>query len=213
MHIQQNDPGELLEVLDVEGRPTGQARPRSAIHLAGDWHLAFHCWIVRDDGRQVILQRRSLKKDTFAGCWDAAAAGHWRFGEGAEEAAREIAEELGIAVPFARLLFRGRERAARTFANGLTDREFHDVYLLEWDAPLATYRPDPSEVMAVAAFRTPDLLGSADPLVPVEAVTVADDGSVTPASLAVPRASLVPYDADRLWRTLGSRGQREFPPR
>jgi isopentenyldiphosphate isomerase len=210
MRIQQNDPGELLEVLDADGQPTGHARPRSAIHLDGDWHLAFHCWIVRDGGRQVVLQRRSLLKDTYAGCWDAAAAGHWRFGESAEDAAREIAEELGIAVPFARLEFRGREQAARTFANGLTDREFHDVYLLAWDAPLATYRPDPAEVSGVAAFLTADMLGGTDPLVAVEAVSVADDGSVTPTSLTVPRASLVPYSAERLLRTLG---QREFPPR
>src|SRR5919204_208434 len=119
MHVQQNDPGELLEILDADGRATGRAQSRAAIHLNGDWHKAFHCWIVRDSGRQVVLQRRSLGKDTYAGCWDAAAAGHWRFGESPEEAAREIDEELGLDVPFSSLVYRGRERAERSFDNGL----------------------------------------------------------------------------------------------
>ncbi len=103
MRVQQNDPGELLEVFDADGQATGRARPRAAIHLDGDWHKAFHCWIVRDAGREIVLQRRALVKDTYPGCWDAAAAGHWRFGESAEEAAREIAEELGLAVDFGKL--------------------------------------------------------------------------------------------------------------
>src|SRR5436190_21555840 len=111
---QQNDPHELLEVFDAAGRPTGRAKARSAMHLDGDWHQAFHCWIVRS-GPELVLQRRALDKDTFAGYWDAAAAGHWRFGEQAAEAAREIEEELGISVPFAELHFAGRERLARRF--------------------------------------------------------------------------------------------------
>src|SRR5438132_12277025 len=97
-HIQQNDPGELLEVLDANGRATGRGLARAAIHIDGEWHKAFHCWILRDHGRQVVLQRRALGKDTYPGRWDAAAAGHWRFGESAEDAAREIEEELGLAV-------------------------------------------------------------------------------------------------------------------
>src|ERR1051325_9039970 len=131
--VQQNDPTELLEVFTPRGQPTGVAKARSAIHLDGDWHLAFHCWILRSGGEQVVLQRRSLRKDTYAGCWDAAAAGHWRFGESAEEAAREIAEELGLSVAFSALAYRGREKAEREFRNGLIDREFHEVYVLDSD--------------------------------------------------------------------------------
>src|SRR5919199_2537734 len=138
----QNDPSELLEVFDPSGRPTGRARSRAAVHLDGDWHLAFHCWILRRSRQEIVLQRRSALKDTFPLCWDAAAAGHWRFGESAEEAAREIAEELGLDVPFSLLRRVGREREERAFASGLIDREFHDVYVLEWDAPLSSYRPD-----------------------------------------------------------------------
>jgi isopentenyldiphosphate isomerase len=203
---QQNDPNELLEVFDRTGRPTGHAKSRATIHLDGDWHQAFHCWILRDAGRQVVLQRRSLLKDTFAGRWDAAAAGHWRFGESAADAAREIGEELGIDVRFDELEHRGRERASGHFPNGLIDREFHQVYVLEDDRPLMAYRPDPAEVSGVAAFRVADVIalaaGVADSVRSDEAVTVKADGSLEASDVTVRRDELVPYSAARLRRML-----------
>jgi isopentenyldiphosphate isomerase len=205
--VQQNDPDELLEVFTASGQPTGNARTRAAIHLDGNWHLAFHCWILRDGGRQVVLQRRSLLKDTFAGLWDAAAAGHWRFGESAAEAAREIAEELGIEVPFEALQYRGRERSARAFANGLTDRELHDVHVLEDGRPLTEYRPDPAEVAGVAAFPAAELVavqeGIAQAVEALEAMSVKRAGLVESTTVRLTREDLVPYSAERLRRTLG----------
>jgi len=205
--VQQNDPTELLEVFDAEGRPTGQAKSRAAIHLAGDWHLAFHCWILRRGGEEVVLQRRSEHKDTFAGCWDAAAAGHWRFGESAAEAAREIAEELGIDVRFDDLVYRGREQSSRSFPNGLTDREFHAVYVLHDDRPLSAYRPYPAEVVGLAAFPLEGLIavaaGDTQSVAASEAVRVATDGMLAAASVELRREQMVPYSAERLRRNLG----------
>jgi isopentenyldiphosphate isomerase len=207
MDLEQNDPTELLEVFDPHGRGTGQAKSRAAIHLAGDWHQAFHCWILRRRGQEGVLQRRSLLKDTYAGCWDAAAAGHWRFGESAPEAAREIAEELGIAVRFEDLVYRGRERSSRRFANGLTDRELHQVYVLYDDRPLLDYRPDPREVSGLAAFASADLVavaaGAASMVEAVEAVAIKPDGSVVLEAVSVTRQDLVPYSATRLRRMIG----------
>jgi isopentenyldiphosphate isomerase len=207
MSVQQNDPTELLEVFDAEGTPTGRGKARAAIHLDGDWHQAFHCWILRHNKREVVLQRRSLQKDTFAGCWDAAAAGHWRFGEGPAEAAREIAEELGLEVSFADLEYRGREAGAREFENGLIDREHHQVYVLESDKPLAEYRPDPAEVIGLAAFVAEDLLalveGRLAELRATESVLVSPDGVLQSAEVTVRQDDLVPYSGARLRRTLG----------
>jgi isopentenyldiphosphate isomerase len=206
-NVQQNDPTELLEVFDASGRPTGRARPRAAIHLAGDWHQAFHCWILRRGGQEVVLQRRSSLKDTYPGYWDAAAAGHWRFGESAAEAAREITEELGLDISFADLAYRGRERASQHFANGLIDREFHQVYVLELDQPLSCYRPDRNEVMAVAAFPSRELVQVAASqqarVAAIEAVRVAVDGRLSSAQVVISRSDMVPYSAARLRRMLG----------
>ena len=192
--MQQNDPGELLEVYDASGKPTGIAKPRATIHLDGDWHRAFHCWILRHDGREVVLQRRSFLKDTFPGRWDASAAGHWRFLESAPEAAREIAEELGVSVPFSALRYCCRYRATHDFPNGLIDREFHEVYVLEDDRPLSEYHPDPAEVMDVGAFVVSELValarGEVEAIQPVETLS-GELGRVT-------RADVVPYSAERL---------------
>jgi isopentenyldiphosphate isomerase len=207
MTVLQNDPHELLEVLDARGQPTGRAVDRATIHLAGHWHQAFHCWILRRGGAEVVLQRRALTKDTFPGCWDAAAAGHWRYGESAAEAAREIDEELGVSVPFEALVYRGQERMQRRFPNGLTDREFHQVYVLRSDRALGEYRPEPREVCGLAAFPVAGLIAVAAgraPLVDaVEAVQVAADGTLSPVSVSARRDDLVPYSAARYRRMLG----------
>ena len=196
---QQNDPHELLEVFDASGRPTGRAKARSAIHLDGDWHQAFHCWIVRP-GPEIVLQRRALNKDTFPGYWDAAAAGHWRFGETPEQAAREIEEELGITVRFDALVFSSRERLARRFASGLIDREHHQVYLLCSSLALREYRPDPAEVSAVAAFRAADVLALLADRVETMRTVETHDGD----AYEVRRAQMVPYSVARIRRILGS---------
>jgi isopentenyldiphosphate isomerase len=205
--VQQNDPTELLEVFDAAGRPTGRGRTRAEIHLDGYWHQAFHCWIVRRGGRQVVLQRRSPAKDTFGGYWDAAAAGHWRFGESAEQAAREIQEELGLQVSFGDLTYRGRETLERSFDNGLTDREHHQVYVLHYDAALTLYRPDPEEVVGLAAFPTEGLLGLLGgvevSVTASEAVTVTPRGTLERALVSIGVGDVVPYSAARLRRTLG----------
>jgi isopentenyldiphosphate isomerase len=214
MSVQQNDPAELLEVFDSHGQPTGMARSRAEIHLNGDWHQAFHCWIVRRHGREVVLQRRSLEKDTFPGCWDAAAAGQWRFGETPKDAAREIAEELGLAVDFDQLVYRGHERAQRRYANGLIDREYHRVYVLESDLPIGEYRPDPAEVMGVAAFSVPEVISLAAGRVSsaraIEGIAVLRDGSLRAETPLIAREEVVPYSAARLRRMLGWGGRRSI---
>ncbi|MBV9359143.1 MAG: NUDIX domain-containing protein [Chloroflexi bacterium] len=204
--VAQNDPHELLEVFDANGQPTGVARSRAEIHRRGDWHQAFHCWIVRDGprGEELVLQRRSLAKDTFPGSWDAAAAGHWRFGETPPEAAREVEEELGLVVPFAALRWVGREVVDREHPNGLIDREHHEVYLLRWPAPLTSYRPDPGEVAMLGAFPRAELVGVAagelDSVEATEAVTVDPDGSLRVVAASLTAPLLVPYSPDRLRR-------------
>jgi isopentenyldiphosphate isomerase len=206
MGAQQNDPTELLEVFDADGNPTGRAKPRADVHLSGDWHQAFHCWILRRNRDEIVLQRRALAKDTFPGSWDAAAAGHWRFGETAEQAAREIAEELGLEVSFADLVYRGRESSSKEFANGLIDREHHQVYVLESDKPLTEYRPDPSEVSGLAAFVTNDVLalldGKVSAMRAVESVEVQADGCMRTAPVTVRQVEMVPYSSARLRRML-----------
>src|SRR3712207_1546506 len=146
------DPHELLEVYDRDGRPTGRAKPRGAVHRDGDWHLALFCWVARRGagGPEVLLQHRSLAKDVWPGRFDASAAGHVRFGETLEEAVREVREELGLDVELRELVPFGRHRQEHHHPNGLVDREHHALHLLAPGPPDDAYRPDPAEVLGLA---------------------------------------------------------------
>ena len=93
-------PMELLDVCDAKGNVTGLVSARMVAHAAGLMHRTVHIWVVRqtEDGRwQVLLQQRSLRKDSFPGCVDVSSAGHVSAGDDyAESAQRELREELGI---------------------------------------------------------------------------------------------------------------------
>jgi isopentenyldiphosphate isomerase len=181
---------ELLEVFDAAGHPSGVAKTRAAVHRDGDWHLAFFCWIFRGD--DVVLQKRALFKDVWPGRFDASAAGHVRFGETTAEAAREIDEELGIMVDPRSLYPLMRHFQEHVHANGIIDREIHDVHLLRCELPLEEYRPGP-EVTALVA-------------VPFDALLELVSGtreSIATTLGELHQGDLVPYDL-AYWRALYS---------
>ena len=159
--VQLTDPRELLEVYDPEGNPTGEAMPRGTVHLEGHWHLAFFCWVARPGARgvEILLQHRAARKDVWPLRFDASAAGHIRFGESLEEAAREVREELGIEVELHDMVPLGRHRQQHDHANGLIDREHHALHLLTPGPPDSAYRPDWREVAGLAWIDADDLLG------------------------------------------------------
>ena len=195
---QLTDPHELLEVYDADGRPTGQAKPRGAVHRDGDWHLAFFCWVARlgKDGPEILLQHRSLAKDVWPGRFDASAAGHVRFGETLAEAAREVREELGISVELSELVPLDRHRQQHRHPNGLIDREHHALHLLLPGPPDAAYAPNPAEVLGLAWVRAEDLLALVEGQ--QERIESRYLAAGAPVSTALPRIlhrdDLVPYD-------------------
>ena len=102
---------ELLDVLDEGGEPSGLVRERSMVHERGDYHRTSHVWVVRekpDGSHEVLLQKRSSRKDSFAGCYDISSAGHIPAGDGyLQSARRELKEELGITASEEELEFAG----------------------------------------------------------------------------------------------------------
>src|SRR5260221_2408518 len=88
------NPDELFDVVDLDDRVTGRA-PRSAVHAGKLLHRAVHV-LIHDTNGHLFLQKRSLSKDTFPGCWDSSCSGHVDAGEDYVTAARrELGEELG----------------------------------------------------------------------------------------------------------------------
>lgn len=90
---------EYIDVCNEAGLPTGEIVERSVAHAQGIRHRTAHVWIVRFEGGrpQVLLQKRSLNKDSFPGQLDTSSAGHIPAGvEPADSALRELEEELGL---------------------------------------------------------------------------------------------------------------------
>lgn len=90
---------ELFDICDEQGNPTGDTVERSEAHAKGICHRTAHIWIAKqENGRyKVLLQKRSMDKDSFPGRYDTSSAGHIQAGdEPMESALRELGEELGI---------------------------------------------------------------------------------------------------------------------
>lgn len=88
------NPDELFDVVDDADQVIGQA-PRREVHARNLIHRAVHV-LIHDALGQLFLQKRSLGKDTFPGCWDSSCSGHVDSGEDYLTAAwRELGEELG----------------------------------------------------------------------------------------------------------------------
>src|SRR6056297_56936 len=135
---------ERFDVLDGQGRPTGAAKPRSAVHRDGDWHRAVHVWIVDAEDR-VLLQRRSPAKDLAGGKIDVTVGGHLRAGEAWPNALREVEEEIGVPVDVMDVHALGTVASERIYRHAV-DRELQEVFAMRRDAPLDSYRLDPREV-------------------------------------------------------------------
>ena len=124
---------ELLDVFDDRGSHVGIKR-RADVHRDGDWHLAFHLWVVRADG--VLLQRRAATKASWPGYLDASAAGHLLAGEAVRDGLREAEEELGVAYAFEALTPLGAHRVADGERDGAVNRELQHVFAVRDERPL-----------------------------------------------------------------------------
>lgn len=141
---------ELFDYYDEQGVWLGTA-PRSEVHAKGLWHRSIHCWLARVDGERKLLlfQQRSGGKDTFPGHYDVTAAGHLSAGETMQDAAREIEEELSLAIPFESLRRLGdASMEKRGVAKGVAfiDRETSDVFGYVYSGPLRALKLQAEEV-------------------------------------------------------------------
>lgn len=90
---------EYFDVVNENGNPTGETVARNIAHDKGIRHRTAHIWITRENNGklEVLMQKRSMNKDSFPGQYDTTSAGHIDAGEDVLTAAvRELQEELGI---------------------------------------------------------------------------------------------------------------------
>ena len=155
------NPDELFDVLDAAGRPTGRVKRRADVHRDGDWHRAFHCWVLDESegGRpHLLFQRRGAHKDTWPSKLDVTVGGHYAHGETLRDVVREVEEEIGRAVSLDELVRLGMRATVSELEAGVRDHEIQDIYLWRSDLPLGAYRPQPVEVTALERVAVGELL-------------------------------------------------------
>jgi len=87
--------GELLDIVNEWGEPTGQVLDKRTIHAQGLRHRDVHVWVT--NGRDMLQQQRNSDKSIMPDTWDISVGGHVGAGESYLDAAvRETHEELGL---------------------------------------------------------------------------------------------------------------------
>lgn len=146
---------ELLDIVDEDGIPTGKTVKREVAHRYGIRHRTSHVWLLRKrNGKlQVLLQKRSLNKDSYPGCYDISSAGHVPSGDGfLESALRELKEELGVSATANELIYCGQRRFEyREIFRGqeFWDNQVSNVYALLRDMETTEFTLQKSEIDTV----------------------------------------------------------------
>ena len=139
--------GELLDVVDEFGRPTGEVLPKKTIHAQGLRHRDVHVWIT--NGRDLLQQQRRHDKAIMPGQWDISIGEHVDHGETYRDGAvRGTSEELGLVRAPERFVQIGKFTSQLAIPGW---KEAHNVVgdnfvLLEPDLEITGLTPQPEEV-------------------------------------------------------------------
>ena len=149
---------EYLDIVDEEGRPSGEIVSREIAHRDGILHRTAHVWVIRPSATDydVLLQKRSMEKDSFPGLYDTSSAGHIPAGEEPlPSALRELHEELGLSAEPGDLEYAGtfRIRYDKVFHGSLfRDNEVTWVYVYTRPVDIEKLTLQASEVEEVRWF-------------------------------------------------------------
>lgn len=157
----QNIHEETIDILSIGSNtsgkmvfvPNGRMLKKMA-HVTGAPHMAAHIWIFNSRW-EVLIQKRSLTKDSYPGLWDISAAGHISSGETMLQwAMREISEEIGLDIQEDDLIPVGYYReevkfAMKGYENGWHNNELNGIFLLRYDGDVKSLALQEEEVADV----------------------------------------------------------------
>jgi isopentenyl-diphosphate delta-isomerase len=127
---------ELVDVVDANDRPL-MVMPLAEAHRQSLYHRTVLILVYNLQGK-LYLQKRGPDKSLYPGRFDLSATGHVQAGEArVDAAARELAEELGLAAPALALL---------DTAPASRETAFEFVTLFSAGRLNAPPRPNPEEV-------------------------------------------------------------------
>jgi isopentenyl-diphosphate Delta-isomerase len=149
---------DLVELVTDRGEAAGSATVAAAHTPPGQLHRAFSVLLMDPDGR-LLLQQRAAAKTRFPLRWANACCGHPAPGAAvADEAARRLAEEVGVRGVALTEMGVYVYRAADP-ATGRVEHEYDHVLLGRVGTGPAL-DPDPSEVAALRWVPLPELRAS-----------------------------------------------------
>ena len=145
-----NEETEIFDIVNDRDEVIGSAS-REEVHRKGLKHRSVHLLIFNRKG-EVLLQKRSVQKDTFPDTWDSTVSGHVDSGENYDESViRESFEEMGIEfdnVP---------DKMFKITACEETDQEFCWIYRHRHEGP---FFPNCDEISEVKWFSQEELENS-----------------------------------------------------
>ena len=140
---------EYVDILNDVGEVTGEIITKKEAHKTGKWHRAIHIWIISEDKKRLLLQKRCAEKKLFPNMWDISVGGSAVSGDDSRQAAqREAVEELGLQLKITH----------RPNFNINFDGGFDDFYLIDWDGDISTLKLQYSEVESVKWATREDIL-------------------------------------------------------
>lgn len=136
---------ELLYVVDQYDTPLAPM-PRHEVIKNGHWRRTVHVWIINDK-KQLLVQKRSLKKDMSPGKWEPGVAGHL----GPDDnyftgAVREVREETGLPIEVTDL------NLVKIYQDHKS-KEYRGVFFCKWNTDLNDLQIEEDEVAEVKLLK------------------------------------------------------------
>ena len=139
---------EYLDLVDENGKLTGERELRSVCHAKGLWHQVVSAYLFREhNGRLEILThlRTGSVKQSF-NKWVLRFGGHVESGSTFEETIiREMQEEIGLNLKLSDLIL-----GIKTFQNNADNREIAQAYYYNFTGDVSQLSFDNKEIEAVS---------------------------------------------------------------
>lgn len=140
---------ELIDIVDLNGTPTGKTCLKSFAHKNGILHASVHVWFYTTE-QKLLIQKRKETKDVYPNLWDVSVAGHIGSGETPISAAiREVKEEIGLNVTQEELSYLCIWEDKHHHDHGIMDHEIHYLYIAELKTKLSQLSIQKEEVAAI----------------------------------------------------------------
>lgn len=153
-----NNNMEFFDILNEQGQYIHQVASRDDCHKKGLWHKAVVVFIISNDNKRVLLQKRSATKKLWPNLWDITAGGHVLSKEfGYQSVIRETKEEIGITLKKEDLEFIGGT-ISENIKGDIINRHFNEFFIAHKDIDLDDIVLQKDEVQDIKWFDKEEII-------------------------------------------------------